>query len=562
MSRILINSFSGISPVTPARFLEPTQAQIALNADVFYGTLDSLKDVAEDDGGYFAEDYNDADYAESTDVNELTGVVANSIYLFGTQVATRKWFHWATDVDVVRGFIAGDTLERTFFTGGGGGRPQATDTVLNPGPAPYPNTSYDLGLPVPTVAPITAIAGAPTGTLAENRVYTYTWVNQWGDESAPYSADPIAASAYITVLPGETVNVTLPTSVAGNFDVTNKRIYRSVSGSTSETNFLFVAEVTQATSLYNDAIQAIDLGEVLPSIFWLPPIDDLIGIVALAGGFMAGFDGHDVYLSDPYHPYAWPIAYQQTMDSAVVGLGAADTTLFILTEGQPVMLQGSHPDSMTLVGPQDVHQACVSKRSIVEIMGSVYYASPDGLVRISASGADIVTENFFTKQQWAELEPSTIHAYLDERRYVAFFQSAIHGDGGFVVDLRRGIFILHDIYVESGYNSLEADALFVAQTNFIKRWANGNKKAYQWKSKKFTMREETPFSTFRLDAEGDGVACKVYRDNVLVLNKTVTARKLEKLPAGKGKDWEIELTGTEEVFSVGIAEAAEELGDG
>ena len=127
MSSIKIDSFSGISPVTPARRLQNNQAQTAENCAPWFGNLVSLNDIAEDDGGYFAEDYNDADYAETTDVNLLAGVDANTIYLFGTIVASRIWFHWNTDVDVVRGFIAGDTLERTFFSGGGGGSSTPAD---------------------------------------------------------------------------------------------------------------------------------------------------------------------------------------------------------------------------------------------------------------------------------------------------------------------------------------------------------------------------------------------------------------------------------------------------
>jgi hypothetical protein len=193
------------------------------------------------------------------------------------------------------------------------------------------------------------------------------------------------------------------------------------------------------------------------------------------------------------------------------------------------------------------------------MMGAVYYASPDGLVKISPSGSDIVTKDLMTKAQWQEFSPESIHAYMNERRYVAFYDSAVYGKGGFIIDFKKGAFVPHDIYVEAGYSSLEFDQLFIAQTNLIKQWDAGDKLSYTWKSKKFTYGLDVGFSAMRIDTEGDGVNCKVYRDGVNILNKLVTSRKMERLPAGKGKDWEIELTGTDDIFQFTMAGSVSEL---
>ncbi len=559
MAKIIIERFGGISPATPPRYLDNAQSQVAENCANWNGSLEPMLGLLDDGGAYFAEDYFDADYFEDGSTTLLPSPDANTIYLFGSQISERKWFQWDTDVDVVRGFISGDTEERTFFTGDG--VPQATDEALNPGVEPFPNASYDLGLPAPTVAPSCAVIGTPTANaVPETRVYTYTWVNSWGDESVPYSLDPMPAGAFANVSDGETVNVTLPTSVAGNIDVTLKRLYRSVAGSGGTVEYLFVAEIAIATAVYNDAVDADDLGEVMPSTFWLPPPDDLAGLVGMSNGVMSGFVGRDVYFSDPYHPYAWPIAYRYTLQGGIVGLGVTDLTVCALTDGKPVFLQGSHPDSMTPT-EVDVHQACVSKRSIVSMLGAVFYASPDGLVKVSPSGSSLVTEGMFEQEDWAKLEPSTIHAYSHENRYVAFYQSSVYGNGGFVIDFDEGVFVQHDQYVEAGYTSLEDDTLFLAQSNYIKSWDAGDALTYIWRSKKFTVNNERSFSAIRIDTEGAGVTCRVYRDDVKILDKLLTSRKIQRLPSGKGKDWEIELEGTDEVFRVGMAESAEELGD-
>ena len=126
---------------------------------------------------------------------------------------------------------------------------------------------------------------------------------------------------------------------------------------------------------------------------------------------MAGFSGRDVYFCDPYHPHAWPENYIQTVDFPVVGLGRMDTTLAVLTKGTPYLIQGTHPANMSIV-KSDLEQACVSKKSIVSLMGGVVYAAPDGLMLLSPGGSRIVTESLFDFSQWqAFFKPESIHAF-------------------------------------------------------------------------------------------------------------------------------------------------------
>lgn len=557
MTKIATGAFGGISPVTPPRYLQPGQAQVALNCANWNGPLVPLRGFLAEDPDYFGEDYVDSTYIEDLATSTLPGGAAQTIYLFGALSGSgRRWFQWNTDVDVVPGMIAGDTSERTFYTGDGA--PKTTDDALNPGAGPYPEVSYDLGVAAPLTAPSCAIAGtADANAVPETRVYTYTFVNSWGDESAPFSEDPMPASAIIDVKSGESVNVTLP-ATAPVANITHIRIYRSVSGG-GDVEYLYVGEVTIGTTLFNDNVEPDDLGnDGLPSMDWLPPPSTLTGLVGLPGGVLAGFVGRDIYLCEPYHPYAWPIAYVNTVKDKVVGLGVLDTTLVVLTEGRPVFIQGSHPDSMTIV-EADVHQACVSKRSIVTLMGAVFYASPDGLMRISPSGSSLVTKSIMSKEQWKLLNPSSIHAYMHERRYVGFFDSPVYGKGGFVLDLDAGVFIMHDLYPDAGYYSLLDDALIVTVGDAIKRWEGGDSLSYKWRSKLHTYPYPVGFSALRIDTEGSGVLCRIYRDGEMVFSKQVTGRKLERLPSGKGKDWEYELEGTDQVFFYGMAEAAEEL---
>lgn len=541
MTRVAISKFSGVSPAIKPRYLRDDQAQTALNCSPLVGPLLALKGTT--------------DIQAFSKAGDILGM-----YRFGQDIdsETQYWFHWTVDVDVVKGFISGDATERTFFTGDG--VPKATDNTLalTGGGTDYPIASYMLGLPVPVTAPICQVTGTPDpGAVAESRVYTFTYVNSWGEESAPYAADPMPASTKVDVKLGETVDITLPVPPGGNYNITNKRIYRAVSG-TYSVSYLFVDEIPAAQTAYNDSKLAGELGEECPSITWDPPLATLAGLVGLPNGILAAFKGHDVYLSDPYHPFAWPVDYMQSVGYKIVGLGSIDTTVVIVTQGRPYFLQGSDPLSMVLI-KGDIKQSCVAKQSIVSAANSVIYASPDGLVAASPGGSRVVTEGLFDKEQWqAAVKPESIRAFEHEGRYYGFYDTG-SVSGGFVFDPKTGSFIFHDIYATAGYADLKNDTLFLAVSNRLHKFGTGSALTYVWRSKVFTMPVPTGFSCFKVGAEAYPVTVKFYVDGVLSHTKAVPDNDIHRLPGDVGVAYEIEITGTSEIFSVAMAQTPDEL---
>ena len=326
--------------------------------------------------------------------------------------------------------------------------------------------------------------------------------------------------------------------------------------------YLFVAEIGPDKTSYVDTTAAEDLAEEMSVTGWSLPPDNLTGLINMPNGIMAGYVGRDVYFCDPYHPHAWPEAYVQTVDFPVVGLGRMDTTLAVLTKGVPYFIQGSHPDSMVVV-KSDIQQSCASKRSIVSISGTVLYASPDGLVMLSSGGSKVITDNLFTRAQWQSLNPASVHAYQHDSKYVAFYDTGVV-QGGFMYDLISGQFIFHDIYATAGYNDLLRDQLFLAfDDNTIKKWFDGAAKTYTWRSKLFTMPRVLGFACAQVEASSYPVTAKFYCDNSTTpfFTQTVTSRNYFRLPVKQGRDFEVQLEGTSEVFAVNVAQAPEELAD-
>lgn len=390
---------------------------------------------------------------------------------------------------------------------------------------------------------------------AETRVYTYTNVNKesgYEFESAPCTTTPTS----IEVGASQKVTLTGFSSTVDGYVITHRRIYRSTAGT-----FLFVAEIDIAETTYVDAKSAEDLGEELPSLTWDMPPDDMIGLINLPNGIMAGFKGRDVLFCDPYRPHAWPAQYQQSLDYPVVGLGRMDTTLAVLTTGCPYLIQGSHPDSMTVV-KSDLEQSCASKRSIVSTNGAVLYASPDGLVMLSSNGSKVVTEQYFTRAQWqATFKPDSIHAYQHDLKYIGFYDNGTT-QGSFVYDLSSGALITTSIYATAGYNDLQVDKLFVAFADgTVKPWFEGAARSFVWRSKKFTFPKPISMACAQLEAEAYPATVKFYVDGVLAYTHSVQDRSPFRLAAVLGRDWEVQIEGDTEVFGFAMAQSMMELSD-
>lgn len=338
---------------------------------------------------------------------------------------------------------------------------------------------------------------------AEARAYIYTYVNQFGEVEEESAPSPATLLENVSTT-GATVTVSgfsaPPTS---NYNITKKRIYRSVAG-TSDTVYLLVAEIPIAQTTYADTVAAVDLGQALPSLYWTPPPTDLQGIVALPNGFLAGFRSNEVWFSEPFHPHAWPESYVITTESAIVGLGVYETTLVVATKRNPYAVSGGHPAVMTQAKLPMV-QPCVSRRSIASDQYGVIYASPNGLVCIGPGMQDIVTQQLYTRDEWQQLAPSTMLGMVYNNMYIGFHASSdiisgivvLRGDTPPLINLNfdaRAVYVERssgDIFALSDYDNkiyqLDADPI--------------NNTIYEWKSKKFVLSQPTNFGAFKVQAD-------------------------------------------------------------
>lgn len=248
----------------------------------------------------------------------------------------------------------------------------------------------------------------------ETRSYIYTYVTDWGEESAPSPPSPL-----ITMDANDTftVNITPPSFGAPYGTVVKWRLYRSTSSNVGA-SFNYVTEVDIDTLTFDDGLLAEELQEPCQTATWIEPPADLVGLVALPNGMLAGFrDGTNILcLCEPFHPYAWPEEYQHAVDFNIVALGVFGQTCVLLTEGSPIYGSGADSASFSTQKTESP-QSCVSKRSAVSTEGGVLWASPDGICVADASGVKCLTLEHYTKEDWQALGLENSFAAVTEGRY-------------------------------------------------------------------------------------------------------------------------------------------------
>jgi hypothetical protein len=537
---IKIDGFAGMAPSLNQFNMDQAYSQQAVNAKLLYGNLTPYK-------------------AARTIITPTKAGVKKTIYRWGENLSdeTTYWFSWTTDVDVVRAPIDSDVTERTYFTGDG--YPKKTDSSLySSGGTDYPMNAYKLGVPSPASAPSATVSGNPTNAsdVALSVAYVVTYVSSWSEESAP--SGPTAVVSYKA---GQTVNLTaIPVAPAGNYNITSKRIYRSNSGSKG-TAYQFVTEIGIATTSYADSKTSIELGETVATWGWAEPPDTMQGLKLLANGFGIGFSGNTLYPSEPFALYAYPLAYQLSTESPIVGIGVFGQSAFIGTKGNPYVVTGSDPATLSMI-KLEANQACVSKRSIVSMNGGVVYASPDGLFLVNSGGINPLTINILSRDDWQAYKPESIHAYEIDGRYIAFYDTGTT-QGSLIFNLygETPSFSVSTVYATAGYSDRLRDALYLAIGSAIARWDDGSTNlTLTWKSKKFRAPRPICPSIAKIEAVGYPVTFKLYADSVLKFTKTVNNIKTFRLPAGfKAQTFEFQFEASAQINRFNVAEKVNEL---
>jgi hypothetical protein len=401
-----------------------------------------------------------------------------------------SWLGWNIVVDAAPGPVAEDRL---YYTGDGAPKMRVGVDV------------YPLAVNRPSAALAATLGGTGSGDI-QTRLYVYTFVTSFGEES-----EPCVASNSVDWKPGNTVTLSGFQAAPAGRAITLQRIYRSQTGSTG-TFFYLIAERAATTANFVDNIPVSSLQEPLPSTSYNAPPDTLKGLTALPNGMMAAFTGKKLYFCEPYRPHAWPEKYALTMESDIVGLGAMGVSLLVATKGQPYLVSGTVPESMT---SQKIEQnlPCINERSIVDLGYAIAYASNEGLVVARADGAiGIATGNIFNRDDWEDLSPTTMIGAQLNGRYVAFYSTTLPNgtkqEGALFIDLSGQSFLFRTATTAQAVAyDIGASTLFYVPPGKaqIRQFdAPGAIRRYlYWKSKEFWLPYPENYGAFLIDSNDE-----------------------------------------------------------
>ena len=486
MAGLKLMAMGGYVPRVAPHLLNDNEAQKALNTKLYAGDLRAWNKPG------------------SLDVPVFVSENTTTIYKGRNTANNGRWIAWNTDVDVAKSPVPGSEYMNIFYTGDG--VPKKTNSTLcgstdGTAPAAYLN----MGVPAPISAPVATPVGG--GGTTENRVYVYTYISVFGgieEESAP---SPVSTAVTVYIANGATISgfAAPPTT---NYNITKRRIYRSVSG-TGSTQFQFVAEIPLATTSYLDNIPSSGLGEVLSSQFYEEPPSSMKGVISLPNNFLAGFFGQTLCFSEVNVPHAWPSIYQVNVGYDIVGIAAFGQSIAVMTKGYPYVASGLTPENITLEKVA-ILEPCVAKRSITSDNTGVTYASPNGLVGIGPGQAGLMTGNVMLKNDFDKFNPQTLRSAFFAGKYFGFFNDGTETitDGAFILDrnLQATPLSLTTLAAQACFVDPEDGNMYVVEDAEIKEWEGDiyNTLPYEWVSKRFVL-EACNLGAIEVEADFDSI---------------------------------------------------------
>jgi len=443
LMRISNRLFSGERPKIEARYLQDSEAQLALDCELTSTGLRALN------ANRFIQKFNSE---------------PKTIYSFDDE-----WLTWDKRVCVAES-PTGVTTRRVFWTGDGAPK-QATIQEFRKGRETL------IGIPTPIAPSFVSLDGdavEPTSNIITT-LYTVSFVNRYGEEG-----DMSLPSPLIRFRLGRTLTIGNLGNVSGNQTKLRKydsivayRLYRL-----DNEQARFVTEQPLGANTFAD-LTTNTLGEIFQTQDFVPPPDDMQGLHVMANGVGVGFVGKNVYMSEPYQLNVWP--YNFPVRSAVVAISSFDNTLVIATQGYPEVATVYDPRNVTPAMLTE-REPCVSPHSMVQGLGGVIYATPSNLFYIGPSGGRSLTEDFMGDRHWAELKPETSHAVYRDGTYYAFHEGASEG-GCWVFDTRESNAVVRRLtqYADAAFVLQGTDDMYLASASQLELFQGGTERlSYRW----------------------------------------------------------------------------------
>ena len=483
---------------------------------------------------------------------------------------TKYWLSFTTDVDITRGPVVDDEIGRLFYTGDG--TPKMTNSLIGwADPGAMPAGFYELGIPQPPPLSL-ALSGTPDEDAEiVGIVVAYAYVSEDG------FVGPLSFALGFNYRPGLTLEVSsLGVGPTGAYNLEKKYVYIGTTDSEGSTALRFWKEVPLASSTTSGLIDFSALAEEATSPSLIAPPSDLFGMMLHPNGFLEGFTTRKYCRSEIWRPHGWPSEYQDPIGDDIVGGCVIGAQTIICTRGTTYSAIGTDPMNQHI---QDYsgNYPCTSKRSIKAMTFGALYASPDGLVMAGGPGSQLalVSEAFFTREQWQAFKPESMHACVHDRRYTLFWKVSDTEKGSLIFEFghdgRIERLIESTQWFSAAFSDGRRDEMYVAgEDGDVYKWDSGDPLTALWRSREIRFGRAENVGAVRVFAEEYPITFRLY--NVLTENQRRTIElvsevqvqsdepeRLHGLDKYRSIYWEIE--GTHKWTEVEIGSSIENIVD-
>ncbi|MBO4304817.1 MAG: hypothetical protein J6A21_09560 [Lentisphaeria bacterium] len=372
------------------------------------------------------------------------------------------------------------------------------------------------------------------GNLIKNKSRRNYVVTFWDGR---HESPPSNPSEEIDICKGDTVKVTIPAYSGGHGthvpdhpdNAPAYYIYRT-GGSLSSAGYYFVAEMS-SPGVYTDTVQDYLLQEKLSIVESPQEGMDFLNFFNFS---LVAAKGNHVYFSEPNIFNSWPSKYEYTFPDTVTALSVTQSSIVVFVKDHsPVILKGVSPDALAQITLDDTF-TCLSTNSVCKSENNTYYAAPEGLALISPSGeCKIITREFFSREQWEALGPSSMKCSADNYS-IRIYLSSNHI---YIFDLLSGGMVLTEY--DGGSN-------------------------YIWKTPVFTFSSPVCFRLVRATtANGEGILTVTAGNDLGVTATTVCAfpngRAVRLRPNIFSRQWCFQVESSSPLLEIEAAESPTEI---
>jgi hypothetical protein len=274
-----------------------------------------------------------------------------------------------------------------------------------------------LGVPAPARPP-SASGGGAAGEDCDARAYVYTYINGYGEESAP--SPP---SGLLTVRDGDPVLVSGLEPPPDGWGVVGVAVYRLATGARDVEDpdysmlagWLRVASLAGFPPAYQDSVLTRRLGHALDTGRVRVPPPDLRCLRHLSGtGTLCGVTANALHFSENFRPHSWPAELDNTLPFNVANMVTLDATVLLTSDGRAYAVDASNVCEERKLKPFRDTDAplpdigCGHAGSCAATPFGMAFASVQGLILLRPDATyNVLTAPWYGQGQWMRMRPET-----------------------------------------------------------------------------------------------------------------------------------------------------------